>query len=627
MQGQEALLIAPTAGGKTLAYLAPLVQRHVVPGDRRPRLLIVSPTRALVNDLYRRIRPRLEELGIDVGRWTGDHHDGGRLHAVTLLTPEGLDSRLSRAPEAICSVRALVLDELHVLEGSVRGDHLRVLVQRMRVERRDEQGPLPLQVVAASATVARPEALARRWLQDGVVIRAGDRRPIVARVVTTHDEGLAALLCQHAREGSRKVLLFCNRRRDVEVLVRLLRDRPPFHSAVFAHHGSLSRSRRLDVERRFLAAPVGCCVATSTLELGIDIGDIDIVVCHGVPPSVASLLQRAGRGNRRGRSNPLLILVDNRFDATRARTLLEAQRDGHWHDGPRVFRASVLVQQALSILQARSNKTITAKAMARRLPRHHSEERLEALLEGMALAGWLERIPGSYRLGPRAEREWGYGRLHANLSEDLQVEVIDSTTGEAIGTVEDLSAGVGIGGRGRVPLVTQPKRVVTRSADTDELPRWARVAPRRMPSALARAFLVGADLPWPVRVQTPRGTALVHGLGDAGGALLVCALEGSGLMRRARIKSSNPYACLIEGRLDAWPGPEHATAALRRSHDILATRVSPGRFHGDLPTAERVEVIGLLCELDRVEELLAAGSPPLYVPTDPELFAQVLAAR
>jgi hypothetical protein len=247
----------------------------------------------------------------------------------------------------------------------------------------------------------------------------------------------------------------------------------------------------------------------------------------------------------------------------------------------------------------------------------------------MAVSGWLERIPGSYRLGPRAEREWGYGRLHANLSEDLQVEVVDSTTGEAIGTVEDLSAGVGIGGRGRVPLITQPRRVVTRSADTDELPRWARVAPRQMPSALARAFLEGAGLPWPVRVQTARGTALVHGLGDAGGALLVSTLECSGLMRRARVKSSNPYACLIVGRLDlgAWPGPEQARATLRRSHDVLATRASPGRFHVDLPTAERVEVIAQLCELERVEELLAAGPPPVHVPPDAELLAQALAAR
>ena len=178
------MVCSPTASGKTEAVVAPLVERHLPPGtDGLPRLLLVSPTRALVNDLLRRLEPPLARLGLAVHRRTGDHATLDRRHPpqVLITTPESLDSLLVRHTAFLAEVRAVVLDELQILDGSPRGDQLRLLLGRLRTLV-GERGAA-LQAAASSATIHDPRGLAERYVEraDTIVVREeiGTRSGIV----------------------------------------------------------------------------------------------------------------------------------------------------------------------------------------------------------------------------------------------------------------------------------------------------------------------------------------------------------------------------------------------------------------------------------------------------------------
>jgi ATP-dependent Lhr-like helicase len=629
LAGRDAMLCAPTAAGKTVAYMAPLVERLAKGGEGPARILVVSPTRALVNDLHRRLAPRLATCGIEVGRWTGDHHDGGRLHEVSILTPEGLDSRLSRAPAALVQVGALVLDELHVLDGSARGDQLRVLVQRLRTERGPEAPPL--QVVAASATVPELEEVAGRYLRDPEIVVVGARRSVRARVTETDGpESVRQVLLTHVRQGFRKVLLFCNRRDEVESISRHMAGRPPFGHAVFAHHGSLARAVRLDAERRFSKAPTGLCVCTSTLELGVDIGDVDLVVLLGVPPDVASLLQRVGRGGRRRSENHAVGLVAGAFEAASLRTLLDAQRQGLWMAAPRPFRAGVLVQQAVSVIQGRKSRTVDAAAMHRRMPpdlaAEWSAERLAPVLHSAAAAGFLHRVgegPGGniYGLGAKAEAAWARGQLHGNLAERQTVRVVDGLTGSVVGELSDTKTGVGLAGRGRDAVFTDTDRVVTRSGPGGGLPTFGGGSPFIAGQALCTALLEGAGVPTRAIVGLPGGTAIFHGLGSAGGALFGGIVREEGLLRGSgsRVAHVGRMALVIMGTWpDArWPSPSRVRHVMGIRHRGLGRKLALGAHHGDLPEVEQRAVVAALCEVEAVEAFVARAPPPtLEAPED-----------
>jgi len=629
LAGGDVLIMAPTASGKTLAYVAPLAEKWCF-DHAHPRMLLISPTRALANDLYRRIQPRLERLGIRCGRWTGDHRDGGTLQTVAILTPEGLDSRLSRTPHLLREVRVVVLDELHVLDGTARGDQLRVLLHRFRESRvGDDGGTVPLQVVAASATVPDPQGMAERYLRSPTLLHAGQRRKVRAGIIesldpdTVHDR-----LFEFVKNGHRKVLLFVNRRRDAEALARRFRGRPPFGQQTFVHHGSLARARRLQVEQAFLNAPVALCVATSTLELGIDIGSIDLVASFEVPPDLASMLQRAGRGSRRSAHNTLVLFVSGPFGASRARTLLRAQRDGIWFPEVAGFRCSVLIQQAISALQTRADRTLDAIDLRRCLPpdvaKDWPQERLEHLLSCAAGHDWLEAGPnGRYRLGTRGEREWNLGKAHANIGDQALITVVDALTQDVVGHIEQDDGAVALGGQSRIRIKTEANRIVTTGHDGGATPTF-RSAPRNMSTSLATAYLDDAGIPVPCVVRFGSDDVLFHGLGDAGGLLLATALNASGLFRgqRATLAKVGTYGIGIRGKLpeSRWPTSVDLNAAVKAVHKKLARRLSPGRFHKFLPTELQIETVGGLCDLDAVQRLVAAGPPVRIHPKDPTLF-------
>ncbi|MGQ9592499.1 MAG: DEAD/DEAH box helicase, partial [Planctomycetota bacterium] len=493
LAGRDALLLAPAATGKTEAFSAPLFERLLAENWPPPAILLVSPTRALANDLARRLREPADALGVPLGRWTGERKepDAGGLPAVTILTPESLDARLARSPGALRTARALVLDELHVLDGTPRGDQLRILVSRLR---RIAPG---IQIVAASATVADPEGMSRRYLVDAQIVRDPARLPIRAKIVSGRAPKVVAReTAGLARAGARKFLLFANRRDLVETYAAALERFEPFRGLVYAHHGSLSKRSRESAEGAFLSAPRAVCVATMTLELGIDIGDVDVVGLLEPPADVAGLLQRIGRSGRRGRGPRALLFASDRADDFRYRTLLALAREGDFAADPPTFHPSVLVQQALSILHQNPGGWVSARAIRRRLDpelaSEWTEERIERILARLAREGWLEAAAGGrYVEGPEAERRWRRGVLHSNLSDPRELEVFDSLTGEKIGGIAAPSSEarrpIQIAGRDHRVVFADESRVVVSGAPSAEPPRFAPRGTARVSLRLAQA--------------------------------------------------------------------------------------------------------------------------------------------
>ncbi len=439
LQGQNVLLMAPTAGGKTESFAAPMAER--IQGNGSPTLSawIISPTRALVNDLFRRLKPPLEKMGLRVGRRTGDHREisGRRPPHMVVTTPESLDSILTRTPELLKGVRFMVLDEVHMLDKTPRGDQLACLVSRVaRISS-------PLQLMASSATIEDPEGLASRYLGPAhEIVRASGNRPIAADFV---HGGAGELL--KALKGActgpfktRKVLAFVKRRADAEILYGVFKNRPPFGDAVFLHHGSLSRHQRETVEKRMLTGSSGLCFATSTLEVGIDIGDIDLIVLMNPPGDVSSLLQRMGRGNRRTDATRVLCRCRKPGDLFIYEHLLACAKEGRLPGGIHGFIPSVLAQQCLSLLMQSPGLWISPKVLASRMPPWLAKTpwntRLSELMDHLAEKGWLLVQGNRYSMGDRLEEAFEKGLMHSNIGDDArEVQVVDQDTRKVLGTL------------------------------------------------------------------------------------------------------------------------------------------------------------------------------------------------
>jgi Lhr-like helicase len=199
-------------------------------------------------------------------------------------------------------VTMLVVDEVHQLVQGYRGRHLGYLVQRL--ERRSNRR---LQKIALSATLAGPEAIrATLGLQpDAVWIANPVQRQVQPHLVhlKREPEELIAFIDDLAlRFGARKLLLFANSRSRCDQLFGWLRQRGYFQPVTYLHYSNLKLRQRQEVERQFQRCPQALCIATSTLELGIDVGDVDSVILYEPPESVTTFLQRLGRANRQAQT-------------------------------------------------------------------------------------------------------------------------------------------------------------------------------------------------------------------------------------------------------------------------------------------------------------------------------------
>jgi ATP-dependent Lhr-like helicase len=195
-----------------------------------------------------------------------------------------------------------------------------------------------------------------------------------------------------------------------------------------------------------LTGTSGLCFATTTLEVGIDIGDIDLIVLAGPPPDVTSLLQRMGRGSRRTHVTRICCLSSDKGQTLRYEHLLCAAKKGRLLGGPYHFCPSVLVQQCLSLLMQTPNKWITARALASRMPAWLRQtewtSRLPELLDHLTAEEWLLAGGGRYHMGDRLEEAFEYGLIHSNFeSSGNEVEVVDQDTRQVLGTIPRMATG------------------------------------------------------------------------------------------------------------------------------------------------------------------------------------------
>ncbi len=361
--GRDALVTAPTGSGKTLAAFLVAIdelvrQAELGAVDGRPALpervqvVYVSPLKALSNDVERNLTIPLEGIGeaageIRVALRTGDTPAGERASFVKrpphilVTTPESLANLLTakRSRPALAGVRTLIVDEIHALLKSRRGSHLALTMARL--DHLADQRPTR---IGLSATL-HPEdmQIAREYLTggaeeeaalvDGALTReldiAIEAPPTDLQAVMGGDqwadmvERLAQLV-----EDRRTTLIFVNTRKLSEKLAHHLAQRLG-EDVVGAHHGSLARGRRLAMEARLKAGLMRALVATASLELGIDIGSVDLVCQVGSPRSIGTFLQRVGRsGHAVGRVPAGRLFVTTRDELAEATALFRAVRAG-----------------------------------------------------------------------------------------------------------------------------------------------------------------------------------------------------------------------------------------------------------------------------------------------------------
>ncbi|HEV2816244.1 MAG TPA: DEAD/DEAH box helicase [Allosphingosinicella sp.] len=551
----DVLVSATTAAGKTEAAFLPLLSQAKARADPGLAILYVSPLKALINDQYRRLELLSDRLELPVTRWHGDAPQSAKQRlikrpaGVALITPESIEALFTRRPSVARSLferlDAILIDELHAFLQGPRGLHLASLVQRI-----DAIAARRPRRVGLSATIG-DLALAARWLcpqnpSSVALVEAGGGRPELqlqirgyrdppeaSDVDALEDEGSEDTLSQVAdhmfgRLRGSNNLAFAGSRRSVEALADRLRrrsERAGVPNEFFPHHGSLARELREDLEMRLKTGDLPTtAIATTTLELGIDIGSVVSIAQVGAPRSLASLRQRLGRsGRREGTPAVLRIYVREkhvdpdsdpldhlRLPTVRAQAAVQLLLE-QFVEPPVVdpSLATVVLHQTLSVIVERGGaqaanlyRLICAPGPLADLTKADYAELLRgAAAPGVAL---IEQAPdGTIMLG--AQGEWlTSGRdFYAIFESDEEWRLVAG--GRLLGTIP-LSNVIGVGSiigfagrRWRVTAVDDRAKVVeVVSHPAGRLPKFDRLSTEPIHDRLARemrSVLCGTDIP------------------------------------------------------------------------------------------------------------------------------------
>ncbi len=366
-QGRSALLIAPTGGGKTLAGFLPSLIELARQPTAGLHTLYLSPLKALAVDVHRNLEQPVAEMGLAIRAETrtGDTpaHKRQRQRTappqVLLTTPESLALMLSLpdAAELFAETRTVIIDELHALAGTKRGDLLALGLARL--------GRLSpsLRRVGLSATVADPAALeaflSPTGAADGTVARIegrGGAPPQIAILEPAAPLPWAGHMGLHAIpeiyaaiRQHRTTLVFVNTRAQAELVFQALWHGNDETLPIALHHGSLAAEQRRKVEAAMAAGRLRAVVATASLDLGIDWAAVDLVIQLGAPKGASRLIQRIGRANHRlDEPSRALLVPANRFEVLECRAAISAVAAGRLDgDPPRPGGLDVLAQHVL----------------------------------------------------------------------------------------------------------------------------------------------------------------------------------------------------------------------------------------------------------------------------------------
>ncbi|MEN8877166.1 MAG: DEAD/DEAH box helicase, partial [Hyphomonas sp.] len=372
LKGESALLIAPTGGGKTLAgFLGSLIElseRKRAANSDRPALhtLYISPLKALAADVQRNLMGPVEDmgLGIRIESRTGDTPSHVRQRQrrtppdILLTTPEQLALFLAsdHAKEFFADLKCVIVDEIHAMAASKRGDLLALGLATLA-----SWAPA-CRFIGLSATVREPQSLAD-WLD--VRSGAGEVRVLTAEGGVSadvdiliskqripwsgHSGRFAVPEVYEAIKKATMTLVFVNTRSQAELMFQELWHANEDGLPIALHHGSLAREQRTKVEAAMAAGALKAVVCTSTLDLGIDWGEVDLVIQMGAPKGAARLIQRIGRANHRMDEASRAVLVPtNRFEVLECRAAEAAVEAGEIDgEGVREGSLDVLAQHVM----------------------------------------------------------------------------------------------------------------------------------------------------------------------------------------------------------------------------------------------------------------------------------------
>jgi ATP-dependent Lhr-like helicase len=377
-----------------------------------------------VNDLFRRLEIPMDKLGLRLGVRHGDRDDiRGRKKKphVIITTPESLDVLLFRDDKSLKTVRALVIDEVHLLYNTQRGVQLSILIERLK----RFIDPGKLQLAALSATIADLKEVGRFFFgkdENTKFLEFPAHRSIDAKIGSG---GVVQVVKKLTSGQNRKLLAFVNRRKDCEELFESMSDQKHLEGAVFTHYSNLSKERREITEERFQKLKTAVCNATSTLELGIDIGDIDAVLLCSVPAKADSFLQRIGRGNRRSNKTVALCFVGmdengppQTTESLRYLALLDAARTGTLSERGTYEIFGAVAQQCMSIIASQKAFTSVKKLCGyfEKLP-YVDRPTVENILSELVRGDYLVKhgAKNQYRAGGQLRKLVRWRRIYGNF--------------------------------------------------------------------------------------------------------------------------------------------------------------------------------------------------------------------
>ncbi|MCP4689660.1 MAG: DEAD/DEAH box helicase, partial [Desulfobacterales bacterium] len=420
LAGKHALILAPTAGGKTEAALFPLFSRMLSENWSGLSLLYVCPLKALLNNLQDRLERYASLIGRSAAARHGDTPESRRRRILAdppdclLTTPESLEAMLisTRADNVRMfeNVRAVVVDEIHAFAGDDRGWHLLSVLERLtRLSGRE------IQRVGLSATVGNPGRLLQ-WLSghcdgEGALCSPGRKEAAPADVKLDFVGSLAnaAVVISRMHRGEKR-LVFCDSRGRVEQLAAFLRG----HGVkTYVSHGSLGPDARQQAENAFSEGENCVIAATSALELGIDVGDLDRVIQIDAPSTVSSFLQRMGRtGRREGAGSNCLFLATSGHALIQSAALIDLWTSGFVEPAaPPPSPYHVFAQQLLGVILQKSGVGVhTWGEWIGRTPAFAGarDETLSKIIQHMRDAGILSMDQGILWFGDQGEKLYGY---------------------------------------------------------------------------------------------------------------------------------------------------------------------------------------------------------------------------
>ena len=418
LDGDNCVVLAPTAGGKTEAAVFPVLSRILAEEPQPVAALYVCPIRALLNNQEDRLRGYARMVGLDVFKWHGDVNDSRKqgfrdspAH-ILMTTPESLEVMLisarTDARTLFQGLGTVVVDEVHAFAADDRGAHLAAVIERLvALCERD------VQRIGLSATIGNPHVIGQ-WLQGSSERRfrlVDPPRPLTQRdllVEYCDDMGQAAAGIGRAALG-KKSLVFVESRSKAERVAHALGGSGV---EVFIHHSAVSRSDRALAEEQFARGQNTAIVCTSTMELGIDVGDLDQVIQLDAPGTVASFLQRLGRTGRRTdtRANCTFFCLSPE-SLLQSVALLRLAETGWVEDvRPAAHAMHVLAHQIMALVLQEGGIS-----RHRLLPWVHAaypfssvaDERFQELADTMVAKDILYEADGLLSLGAKGERLYG----------------------------------------------------------------------------------------------------------------------------------------------------------------------------------------------------------------------------